>query len=121
MPMINLKVPREDESLLIEQYSQPAFLPPLWRIIFQEAMRGHHIIFPRAIIDLMQNHDEFSRIAKIKNETLEEFCVQLFAAPDFTSIRTLIHCLPIEEQQQLFVIYVHMMRSIRDTHKQTSN
>lgn len=119
--MMNLRVPHEDEGLLSEQYAQPAFLPPLWRIIFQEAMRGHHIIFPRAIIDLMQDPSIYAESARTPNQTLEEFCVQLFAAPDFTSIRTLIHCLPIEEQKQLFVIYVHLMRSIREANKQSSN
>ncbi len=119
--MMNLKVSHEEEGLLTEQYARPLFLPPLWRIIFQEAMRGHHIIFPRAIIDLMQDPAEYSRAAQKPNPTLEHFCVQLFAAPDFTSIRTLIHCLPIEEQKQLFAIYVHLMRSIREAHKQSSN
>lgn len=119
--MLNLKVPREDEGLLTDQYARPLFLPPLWRIIFQEAMRGHHIIFPRAIIDSMQEPNEYSRVAQTANPTLEHFCVQLFAAPDFTSIRTLIHCLPIEEQKQLFLIYVHLMRSIREANKQSSN
>lgn len=119
--MKNIRIQRQDEGMLAEQYSHPSFLPPLWRIIFQEAMRGHHLIFPRAVIDAMQEHGAFTGASQAIPETIEEFCVQLFSAPDLDGIRTLIHFLSFEEQKQLFVIYVHLMKSIRDSNKQELN
>jgi|GEM_PF-2248447 hypothetical protein len=114
---------RNDEGLLADQYEQPSFLPPLWRVIFQEAMRGHHLIFPKHIVQVMQEPGSFQSIPMTAegNEALEEFCVHLFAAPDLKAIRTLIHLLPIAEQKQLFVIYVHLMKSIRERHKEVMN
>lgn len=119
--MKNIRIERQDEGMLAEQYAQPAFLPPLWRIIFQEAMRGHHLLFPREILESMQAVGEFDRVATDVPEALEEFCVQLFSAPDLDSIRTMIHFLPIDEQKQLFVIYVQFMKSIREANKRELN
>ncbi len=110
----------ESEAILAEQYANPDFLPPLWRVIFQEAMRGHHIIFPRAIVELMQDPTHYRNLGTPAKD-LEEFCVHLFAAPDLKAIRTMINFLTIDEQKQLFLIYVQLMKSIRDTHKESMN
>ncbi len=119
--MKNIRIERQDEGMLADQYAQPAFLPPLWRIIFQEAMRGHHMIFPRAIVEVMQTPGIFAEAASQLQPQLEEFCVHLFSAPDLAAIRTLIHCLPFDEQKQLFVLYVHLMQSIRTSNKEELN
>ncbi len=110
----------DSEAILAEQYSQPDFLPPLWRVIFQEAMRGHHILFPRAIVDLMQDPESYRDLSTPAKD-LEEFCVHLFAAPDLKAIRTMIHFLTIPEQKQLFIIYIQLMKSIREAHKESMN
>jgi hypothetical protein len=102
------------EDLLMDQYAQPAFLPPLWRVIFQEAMRGHHILFSKS---LLQSIEEESVIDGEAKESLEEFCVHLFAAPDLKSIRTMISFLPQAEQKQLFVIYLKLMQTLREENK----
>ena len=102
------------EDLLLDQYAQPAFLPPLWRVIFQEAMRGHHLIFSKAV---MQSVSENVILEGATRESLEEFCVHLFAAPDLKSIRTMISFLPQEEQKQLFVIYLKLMQTLREENK----
>lgn len=119
--MKNIRIERQDEGMLADQYAQPAFLPPLWRIIFQEAMRGHHLIFPREIISSMQDVAEFARVAAEGQERLEEFCVALFSAPDLHAIRTMVHFLTIDEQKQLFVLYIHFLKSIRDANKRELN
>jgi hypothetical protein len=106
------------EDLLIDQYAQPAFLPPLWRVIFQEAMRGHHLIFSKGI---MESKPEESRLEGTTRKSLEEFCVHLFAAPDLQSIRTMINFLPLDEQKQLFVIYLKLMQSLREENKAALN
>lgn len=102
------------EDLLMDQYAQPAFLPPLWRVIFQEAMRGHHILFSKSVL---QSIPEDMKLSGDCKESLEEFCVHLFAAPDLKSIRTMISFLPLDEQKQLFVIYLNMMQSLRQENK----
>lgn len=102
------------EDLLMDQYAQPAFLPPLWRVIFQEAMRGHHILFSKSLLESITEETVLHGEA---NESLEEFCVHLFAAPDLKSIRTMISFLPKDEQKQLFAIYLKMMQSLREENK----
>lgn len=102
------------EDLLMDQYAQPAFLPPLWRVIFQEAMRGHHIIFSKSV---MLSLNENYLLKGETQESLEEFCVHLFAAPDLKSIRTMIGFLPHDEQKQLFVIYLKLMQSLKEENK----
>jgi len=102
------------EDLLMDQYAQPAFLPPLWRVIFQEAMRGHHILFSKSVL---QSISEDTKLNGESKESLEEFCVHLFAAPDLKSIRTMISFLPHDEQKQLFVIYLRLMQTLREENK----
>ena len=108
------------EDLLLEQYAQPAFLPPLWRVIFQEAMRGHHLLFSKSVAEAVADNSDLLNPA-VTNESLEEFCVHLFAAPDLKTIRSMISFLPISEQKQLFAIYLNMMSSLRHEHKQQMN
>ena len=108
------------EDLLLEQYAQPAFLPPLWRVIFQEAMRGHHLLFSKSIVQAFDDNSDLLNPA-VPNESLEEFCVHLFAAPDLKTIRSMINFLPVIEQRQLFAIYLNMMKSLRLEHKEQMN
>jgi hypothetical protein len=102
------------EDLLMDQYAQPAFLPPLWRVIFQEAMRGHHLLFSKSILQSVSDDAELDGKTK---KSLEEFCVHLFAAPDLKSIRTMISFLPQAEQKQLFVIYLKLMQTLKEENK----
>jgi len=54
-------------------------------------------------------------------ESLEEFCVHLFAAPDLKSIRAMISFLPKDEQKQLFIIYLKLMQSLKEENKAALN
>ncbi|WP_141730793.1 hypothetical protein [Oligoflexus tunisiensis] len=102
------------EDLLMDQYAHPAFLPPLWRVIFQEAMRGHHLLFSKSILKSIADDTILDGETR---ESLEEFCVHLFAAPDLKSIRTMISFLPQAEQKQLFVIYLKLMQTLKEENK----
>ncbi len=104
------------EGILNEQYSQPSFLPPLWRLIFQEAMRGNHLLFSKSI------QTEAVTVPPVEpSEDLIEFCVHLFAAPDLRTIKSMIAFLPREEQKQLYHIYLQQMFSIREENKRSLN
>lgn len=105
------------EDSLLELYAQPSFLPPLWRVIFQEAMRGHHILFSKPVLQAIESEPNLEN----PSESLEEFCVHLFAAPDLKSIKSMIGFLPTHEQKQLFGIYLNMMQSFRDENKRAQN
>jgi hypothetical protein len=100
------------EGILTEQYAQPEFLPPLWRIIFQEAMRGNHMLFSKSI-----QSEAALLTPEPANEELIEFCVHLFAASDLRTIKSMIHLLPRDEQKQLYCVYLQQMQSIREEAK----
>jgi hypothetical protein len=104
------------EGILNEQYERPTFLPPLWRIIFQEAMRGNHILFSKSI----QAEAELVRPGT-PNDELIEFCVHLFAASDLRTIKSMIAFLTRDEQRQLFDVYMQQMASIRMENKSSMN
>lgn len=101
------------EDFLLELYDQPAFLPPLWRVIFQEAMRGHHILFSKTVVQAIDGEEKMAT----PSESMEEFCVHLFAAPDLKTIKSMISFLPTQEQKQLFGIYLNLMQSFREDNK----
>ncbi len=100
------------EGILTEQYSHPYFLPPLWRIIFQEAMRGHHMLFSRSV-----QNEAALLTPEPAHEEMIEFCVHLFAASDLRTIKSMIHLLPRSEQLQLFGVYLQQMQCIRSENK----
>ncbi len=107
------------ESALTELYTEPSFLPPLWRVIFQEAMRDNHIIFPSSLPEKAQSFT-FDQ-ASHHNDEMGEFCVHLFAAPDLKTIKAMVRFLPEHEQILLFLIYLNQMDSIRQEYKSQAN
>ncbi len=113
--------PNQTEGILLEQYSYPDFLPPLWRIIFQEAMRGNHLIFSRSVQnECFEDTVRFSENLA-NDETLADFCVHLYSAPDLKTIKSMISLLPKIEQKQLFHVYLRQMQSLREENKMSMN
>lgn len=111
----------QSEGILLEQYLYPDFLPPLWRIIFQEAMRGNHLIFSRSLqTECFEDSIRFSENL-VNDDTLADFCANLYAAPDLRTIKSMISLLPKIEQKQLFHVYLRQMQSLREENKMSLN
>lgn len=111
----------QTEGILLEQYAYPDFLPPLWRIIFQEAMRGNHLIFSRSIqVECFE--DSIRLPENISNDdNLADFCMHLYTAPDLRTIKSMISLLPRIEQKQLFHVYLRQMQTLKEENKKSLN
>jgi hypothetical protein len=93
------------ESLIQQNYSETE-LPPLWQVIYQEAIRGHHLLFKRADVDLFETIQMNAHTADYGVfESLEEIVVDLVSSNDLNTMIQIIDALPITQRHSLFLFY----------------
>lgn len=108
-----LKNEADLESSIQSLYQFPQFLNPTWRVIYQEAVRGHHIIF-----DSAAHHPspqltlERGRVDNPKNaHTVEETFMSMLLSSDMNEIRRIAQSLSAVNYQFLYHIYLRTIQS----------
>ena len=82
-------------------------LPPLWQVIYQEAVRGHHLLFRKVDID------RFDRaingidvwINETLSDSLEEVAVTIVACNELQDMINIIDALAEAERRNLYIFY----------------
>lgn len=106
--------PTRYEGSLEELYRRPYFLNPTWRIIFQEAMRGNHILFQGliSVSESIPDHSEdrltVSRERQRLNQdhsVLIDAACSIFQSSDLAHMRSILAKLNLLDRQRLFYIY----------------
>lgn len=93
------------QDFLKHLYDQPKFLPPLWRIIYQEGMREHHIIFRDSnLIEIAQEKINFP-ISKKDMAAVGQAVYALFASHSISMMITIVESLTKKQKCVLFHIY----------------
>ena len=93
------------ESLIQQNYSETE-LPPLWQVIYQEAIRGHHLLFKRTDVELFETILMNAHTADYSVfESLEEIVVNLVSSNDLNTMIQIIDELPITQRHSLFLFY----------------
>ena len=78
----------------------------LWQVIYQEAIRGHHLLFKRADVDLFETIQMNAHTADYGVfESLEEIVVDLVSSNDLNTMIQIIDALPITQRHSLFLFY----------------
>ena len=103
------------ENILTLMSSQGKSLPPLWQVIYYEAVRGHHILFDH--LDVVEARQLESKPSQtISAEELEQLCesvVTIISCSDLASMRRAIKECPDCLRHQLFTIYRHFVEAWR--------
>src|SRR5262245_35555528 len=98
-------------SPILENFIQSNYLgvglPPLWEVIYHEAIRGHHLLFSRTDVerydrDLSQN--AFWEDAQVTEE-LEAVAVKIVACAELQDMVRLIDALSDDQRRNLYTMY----------------
>jgi len=106
------------EDTLADLYETPDFLPPLWRVIYQEAMRGHDILFP-----LVSPSDDITLGELDSNDDshISDISCQIMAASDLSEMRVLIKRLQPTQVNTLRRILRCTFHRWQHSHRQSLN
>ena len=93
------------ESLLTHT-SPLSSLPPLWEVIYQEAVRGHHLLFKRSDVERFDNEDcgTYWEDAELSDE-LEIIVLKLVGCADLQAMVKSIDALPDTQRKTLYAFY----------------
>ena len=106
------------EDVLTDLYDTPEFLPPLWRVIYQEAMRGHDILFP----SLAFSDEPLTEITIEADELqISEISCTIMAASDLSEMKRLIARLSPEQKKTLRRILRCTFHRWQHTHRRSLN
>ena len=96
------------ESLIQANYPG-ANLPPLWQVIYQEAMRGHHLLFRRDDVETYEALDAAttdSRNYDIElSDELEIAVLKVVGCADLSAMVKVIDTLPGTTRRALYQFY----------------
>jgi hypothetical protein len=97
-----IRYPQRDshlrENALTELYQTPSFLSPIWRVIYQEAMRGHDLLFNG---DLWQSRELPAAPFTADAKQMAETSCRLMKASNLSEMRRIISCLTQPQRQNL--------------------
>lgn len=110
-------------DLMKENFHDDHSLPPLWQVIYQEAIRANHIIFEKQDVECFESDRSHEPICehKIDFQDLSNIMISLFSSPDLGEITKKISSLPYRRKKQVYKIYRRFIESFRYQYKQSLN
>lgn len=98
------------ESFLVNSYHETN-LPPLWQVLYQEAIRGHHLLFKKADIERYESVPWAAQTAVTVDigEELEQIVMELLSCSDLTPMIDIIEALEDDERQVLYRLYQYAL------------
>ncbi len=89
-------------------------LPPLWQVIYQEAIRGHHLLFrpvdvarfEASAVGLGQSE---AWLDQSITDDLETIVVQVIGCADLQGMINIVDALPEERRCNLYFMYLRLL------------
>lgn len=105
MPKIGYQQVIQIQDFFKKIYDQPIFLPPIWRVLYQESIRKNHILFrdakfihaPNAKPTLPVNKEDLSKITAVVSA--------LFSSHSISQMIDIVNNLNKQQQMILFQLY----------------
>ena len=110
------------EGAINQDYATVDFLTPLWQVIYQEAVRGHHLLFTGLPAEQTVSKATLARTKSqefIKN--LPKKITKLLKSSDLTAMQQQIATLSATEQSLLYVYYLRFIQDCMIKHRQSLN
>lgn len=85
----------------------PLPLPMVWRVIYNEAIRGNHILFDTEDLKAIDEYYQSAQF-KLKPENkpiMARFAVRFFGSSDFSEMKGLIKGLTLEQKAVALILY----------------
>ena len=95
---------------------QPLPLPMVWRVVYNEAIRGNHILFDGPDLKAIENfyRSPGFKIGVENSETMLKFAVEFFGSSDFRAIKDMLKTLTLEQKVIAFVLYRRSISAWQD-------
>ena len=108
------------ENILLETYFNTP-LPPLWEVIYQEAIRGHHLLFSKRDVDAFETGSTREPMTESSADEVTELIMDLAHCSDLQSMLDMIEAQTESIRYALFSIYKKMLSSWGSYRKQLLN
>ena len=109
---------RSSAALLLEGLVSQTYpgvrLPPLWLLIYQEAIRGNHLLFSRVDVARFEQEGDALELSDGLAERIEDVIMRLVTCADLADMAKVIDSLPGHERLELFRYYKRFMLVARD-------
>lgn len=117
--------PLSEAFIQSQFYGSGLDLPPLWQVIYQEAMRGHHLLFNRQDAEryeteLMHESAEMWASEAMTDE-LEMIVLKIIGCAELKDMVKVIDGLGEETRQNLYVFYRRVLWMWRNYVKERLN
>jgi hypothetical protein len=98
------------ESFFVSNYHD-SNLPPLWQVIYQEAIRGHHLLFRKQDVELFASETRTctTTIDDSWSDALEPVIMDLLHATELRTMVDTIDALELTQRRNLFRLYKHVL------------
>lgn len=85
----------------------PLPLPMVWRVVYNEAIRGNHILFDTDDIKAIEEfyHSPNFKLRAENNGVMARFAVKFFASSDFGEMKALFKGLTLEQKAVALILY----------------
>ena len=93
------------DTSIISLYEHPRFLSPIWRVIYQEGMRGHHLLFTEQKNSPRTRSTLGLTYTKKELENAENTSVKILQLNQLGPMKKAIDALNEKERLLLFRIY----------------
>lgn len=99
------------ESFLVSNYHD-VNLPPLWQVIYQEAIRGHHLLFRKQDVELFSNESQTAHsytLGESWSDAIEPVVMDILSASELQTMINRIDSLELNLRRQLFRFYKYVL------------
>ena len=107
------RVPKNLDFVIANPSGGCLRLPPLWQLIYQEAILANHLLFDPCdllIIEDDQGQKE-TELAAYEMDELIDTVIGIIHCSDLTSMKKIILTLPVSKKKALFKIYKNALIS----------
>lgn len=97
-------------SLIPEGFFQTLYpassMPPLWEVIYQEAVRGHHLLFRRADVEMFDTVSEQEAVYdEAMSDEIEMIVLKVLACNELQEMVRVIDSQLLATRRSLFAFY----------------
>jgi hypothetical protein len=85
----------------------PLPLPMIWRVVYNEAIRGNHILFDADDIKAIEDyyHSPSFKLSSDNSGAMARFAVKFFGSSDFGEMKSLFKSLTLEQKAVALILY----------------
>lgn len=98
------------ESLIHSNYPDMN-IPPLWQVLYQEAIRGNHLLFDKSECEQFEAERTGFRFSweELVDEEIEEIVSHLAGCADLREMMDIIDAQSLEIRKTLYFLYIELL------------